>query len=43
MTHTDILIFICALLAGGISVFFLLVLHEIISDIRELKTLLEER
>lgn len=43
MTHTDILIFICVLLAGGVSVFFLLVLHEIISDIRELKTLLEER
>lgn len=43
MTHTDILIFICALLVGGVSVFLLLVLHEIISDIRELKTLLEER
>lgn len=43
MTHTDILIFICALLTGGVSVFFLLVLHEIISDIREIKTLLEER
>lgn len=43
MTHTDILVFICALLAGGVSVFFLLVLHEIISEIRELKTLIEER
>lgn len=43
MTHTDILIFILGLLGAVGVVFLLLVLHEIISDIRELKTLLEER
>ena len=43
MTHTDILIFILGLLGAVGVVFLLLVLHEIISDIRELKTFLEER
>ena len=43
MTHTDILIFILGLLGAGGVTFLLFVLHEIISEIRELKTLLEER
>ena len=43
MTHTDILLLILGLLGAGSVALLAFILHEVVIDLKEIKTVIEER